>query len=266
MRVRILEVVGETHVRIAGEFGELFVVGSDNRYLTPGASASLEFDVDEVLELGRNAFLTEEETYSVENVGSSIHMRGQVDGVYEYGLIDLRLGVDCLADIEVPRGMFDAGQWIRLELEERSVRADLMTSANVSPKARLDAFEHRLRGVPSELVSLPELGEHIPIHPCSDEVELLAKIGALAERCTEVDCYWRVLGDVHFVQVMTYGNGPREPGLYARSVHHRSWALNFVAVVEEATVSRALLADALAASLNVLRSKREFGPKLEPVD
>lgn len=269
MRVRILEVHGTTHVRIACDFGELLVVSENNRYLAPGVSADLEFDVDEVLELGRNAFVTEDKTYAVENVGSSIHMRGVVERVYDHGLIDLRLDVHLDVDftmIEAPPGAFSPGQWIRVELQERSVRACLTSERSTSAEARLDAFEERVAGIPSELVSLQGLGEHIPIHPCSDEVELLAKIGAPAERCTEVDCYWRVLGDVHFVQVMTHRHGRREPGLYARSVHHGSWALNFVAVVEAATVSRALFADALAASLNVLRSKQEFGVGLERVD
>ncbi|MFK8000003.1 MAG: hypothetical protein AB8H86_10410 [Polyangiales bacterium] len=255
MRVRVLEVHGETHVRVACEFGEFVVASESNRYVVPGASADLEFDVDEVLELGRNAFVTEDKTYAVENVGSSIHMCGQVDGVDEDGLIYLRLDVACLTMIDAPPGVFDAGQWIRVELEEQHLRAYLTTGASVSPEARLEAFEERVGRIPSELVSLPGLGEYIAVHPCSDEVELLAKLGIGPESCTKVDCYWRVLGDVHFVQVMTQADETSlNPKLYARVINHGSWALNIVVTVEKGPISCALLKDALAGALGLVRS------------
>lgn len=266
MKVRILEAHGTTHVRIACDFGELLALSNDNRYLAPGASAGLEFDVDEALELGRNAFVTEGETYSVENVGSSIHMRGLVDGVDDDGLIYFRLGVASLTMIEAPPGAFSPGQWIRIELQERSVRACLTNERTASAEARLDAFEERVGWDPKELVSLPGLGEYIAVHPCWDEVELLAKLGITGAQCIKVDCYWRILGDVHFVQIMTPECGATGPALRVRSVHHGGWALNFVVDLKEGPVSRALLRDALAGCLEVLCSKPDVGAKLQRVD
>lgn len=87
MRVRIQEVCEHNRVRFSCDVGELLLTSEENRYVSAGVVADLELDVDVVLKLGSNAFVTTEESYAVENAGGLVHLRGVVDGVDDDGLI-----------------------------------------------------------------------------------------------------------------------------------------------------------------------------------
>lgn len=75
----------------------------------------------------------------------------------------------------------------------------------------------------------------MPVHPCADEGELLAKLGYSSERCTSVDLWWSDGVDVAFVQVVCVGDArPLVPGLHARRGDGEIAA--FVAVLDRAVV------------------------------
>lgn len=85
--------------------------------------------------------------------------------------------------------------------------------------------------------------KYIPVNPFSDDVSLLATIGAPSSQCTKVDAYWSVLEDVAFVQVTSVSPNWLPVGCYRR------WGpngLNLVSVVSERTITRATFERELA--------------------
>jgi hypothetical protein len=99
----------------------------------------------------------------------------------------------------------------------------------------------------------------------SDEVELLASIGSTPAACVAVDGYLHTGRDVHFIQIQTPPcAGERAAGVYARlrddGVGYRD---NYVVVVDDPTVSSAVVERALVLVRRLVDEKPVLGSNLQ---
>ena len=103
---------------------------------------------------------------------------------------------------------------------------------------RLQNFAMRKAGNPY-LIAVPKREwEYIPIHPCADETDLLAKLNYLPENCLCVDFYWQCGSDISFVQVQTQSVLPNQsPGIYARYANNEVYLFNIVAIIPDKVVT-----------------------------
>lgn len=108
---------------------------------------------------------------------------------------------------------------------------------------RLIDFEARKKAEPSSVIQVPDPNwEYIPIHPMSNDTELLKKLGIGPSDCIEVDCYWHVEDDIVFLQVLSKKSSKyRKPGLYARWSNGEPPLLNLVAIVEHSSISQQIV-------------------------
>jgi hypothetical protein len=124
-------------------------------------------------------------------------------------------------------------------------------------------FEARAADEAQPPMTLAAGGEIVTIHPLADEQELLSRLGIRPEECRSVDGYWRVGGDVVFLQVSTADvAGVRSPGLYARIATYPPRHVNLVVVVDVPYITRAVLEKAADDLLRVGWDPAEFGEKL----
>lgn len=114
MRARVLEITEGSMVRISCDAGELAVRATEVGDLAAGDEASIEFDVQAVLEMNHNAFATLSQTYSLQNIEGDVQMCGVVDGVDADGMVYFRLGPDSLTMIEALPGAFAENQWLQV--------------------------------------------------------------------------------------------------------------------------------------------------------
>jgi len=110
--------------------------------------------------------------------------------------------------------------------------------------------------------------QYLAVQPFADETALLEKISWSADRCIRVDAYWRVLGDVVFVEMVSAANDKhRVAGTYVRS----SEGLNLVFVMASATITRTMFEHELGAIMRddvlekLLESADALGPFLVPL-
>lgn len=114
----------------------------------------------------------------------------------------------------------------------------------------------------------PYLGtQYLEVHPFADDASLLKRISWSSEQCLEVDAYWRALGDVVFVQVISSAQeGSRPIGRYLR-YNPNSHYVNLVAVVAEKAITRSAFENELKGFLEegILASALQQASKLGPV-
>ena len=113
--------------------------------------------------------------------------------------------------------------------------------------------------------------EYIAVHPFADDDLLLQRLSWPAEQCFAVDAYWRVLGDVVFVQVSSSARGGwnKPIGRYVRR-DSRSQYVDLVAIVATNTITQAVFENELSAFLEqgvlvrALKQGAKLGPNLVP--
>jgi hypothetical protein len=111
--------------------------------------------------------------------------------------------------------------------------------------------------------------EYVTVHPFADDAPLLKRIGWHAEGCIGVDAYWKIRGDVVFLEVSTRGLSPRPAGRYARWSAHDS--VNVQVVVDAPMITRAVFEATLAnlvdsgAVARLIARGRALGHSLVPV-
>jgi hypothetical protein len=82
--------------------------------------------------------------------------------------------------------------------------------------------------------------EFLAVQPFSDDHPLLESIGATPEQCSAVDAYWKIYGDVIFLQVSTAAHfSGMQVGTHARW-SGRDGHVNLHVVVDSATITRAI--------------------------
>ena len=137
---------------------------------------------------------------------------------------------------------------------------------------RLADFESRKKTDSASVVQVPNRGwEYITIHPMSNEIALLKRLGLSQSDCTKVDCYWYVNGDVVFLQVRSQKDSKHHPpGLYVRWSDGQPPMLNLVAVVKHAAISQRVVEEAMAEFSSIgfddpCLSMRQLQDRLTPV-
>jgi hypothetical protein len=108
---------------------------------------------------------------------------------------------------------------------------------------RIEDFKDRKRYSDSYLFSVNDGSqEYIPVHPMSNEVELLKQLGLSPSDCKSVDCYWSLGDDIVFIQIYSVElSSERRPGLYARWSVSSLPMMNVVAVVNNKSISQDLV-------------------------
>jgi hypothetical protein len=112
--------------------------------------------------------------------------------------------------------------------------------------------------------------EFLAIQPFSDDNALLESIGAEPEQCIKVDAYWKIYGDVIFLEVSTaaYVFG-RPIGAYAR--WSRNGHVNLQVVVDSPTITRAVFEAEMSRLIDrgmvgrALGRGRALGDSLNPI-
>jgi hypothetical protein len=86
---------------------------------------------------------------------------------------------------------------------------------------------------------------YVTVHPFADDHGLLQKIGWPPEKCIGVDGWWKIHGDVVFLQVSTTARFPSQPvGRYARW-NGPDGPVNLHVVVDSPTIPRTLFEAAM---------------------
>jgi hypothetical protein len=102
----------------------------------------------------------------------------------------------------------------------------------MNKRARRRDFAERDRWARTGARRLQGCGEYVEVHPLADDVRTLRRLKMTPKECFSVDLYWRVNGDVFFVQLKREGLLPGEPaGRYVRLAP--SGYVNFVIEVPE---------------------------------
>jgi hypothetical protein len=105
----------------------------------------------------------------------------------------------------------------------------------VNKRARRRDFAERDSWERTGARRLQGCGEYIEVHPLADDARTLRRLKMTPKECFSVDLYWRVNGDVFFVQLKREGLLPGEP--VGRSIRLApSGYVNFVIVVPEGAI------------------------------
>ncbi len=83
---------------------------------------SRSYDVDDSIESGRNATLTEAERCGLSVEGEMVAIRGYIDSLDEDGMIYFRLAPDCLLMIESDDEELEEGSWLQLVFPTRDLK------------------------------------------------------------------------------------------------------------------------------------------------
>ena len=113
---------------------------------------------------------------------------------------------------------------------------------------RIAEFERRATHSPDsvDVHSTNADWRYIPIHPFSDDHELLANLNLAASDCRTVDAWCLINGDATLLESWTASGSGREPGLYARhSGNELGWIYLQLVTVEE-SITRKLFEDAMS--------------------
>lgn len=136
--------------------------------------------------------------------------------------------------------------------------------------ARLRDWDERAKGAVSRLRLPAHLGKAVLVHPLADDRTLLEKLRWRASRCVVADAYWRFGDDVFFVQVRAVDPESGESsGVFGRAAVHEtdSWVANYVAVVDEKRLTRAVFRRVLTSLVEIVsRSSSALGPQLRRLD
>jgi hypothetical protein len=109
------------------------------------------------------------------------------------------------------------------------------------------------------------------VHLFADDHSLLERYGVKPEQCLKVDAYWKIYGDVVFLQVSTTASfAGRRAGTYAR------WSgpgghVNLHVVVDSPTITRALFAAEMSRLVDggmvgrAIGRGRALGDSLKPI-
>jgi hypothetical protein len=88
----------------------------NNNEVAGGREYSVEFDINQKLEIGKNAKVISDKIYSIRHHDGVNEIQGMVDRVDEDGLIYFRLRLDCLIMIETEKKEFKEGDWLSLTI------------------------------------------------------------------------------------------------------------------------------------------------------
>ncbi|WP_425614905.1 hypothetical protein NA78x_004789 [Anatilimnocola sp. NA78] len=112
----------------------------------------------------------------------------------------------------------------------------------MSPMKRLRRwrdFRRRVDFAPNNVYRHETRGwEYIPIHPFSDEIEILSSRSIDPSECWSVDAWWGIDGDATLVESWIAERAHCPPGLYVKPVAHaEEWSYLF-AVIDAPAITR----------------------------
>lgn len=107
-------------------------------------------------------------------------------------------------------------------------------------KFRLRDFRRRKNYSPDSVYTHSKLGyEYIPIHPFSDENNILEKLDLQPDNCKSVDAWWNMTTDMCLLEVTTKNiETNRKEGIYASWPREKQGYLYFMVVLDSQAVSR----------------------------
>ena len=131
-------------------------------------------------------------------------------------------------------------------------------------KNRCDDFDSRVSYSPGSVYEHRERGwRYIPIHPFSDELEILDRLELDSEQCNRADAYWAVDDDVVFLETIIESVIERDVGIYFRSrVEGGNVAMG---VLPSCSISRALFEELMSHCYDTGRLLEGFPDKLTPI-
>ena len=107
-------------------------------------------------------------------------------------------------------------------------------------KFRLRDFRRRKDYSPGSVYTHSTLGyEYIPIHPFSDEYEILEKLDLQPDNCKSADAWWNMTTDMCLLGVTAKDfETNRKAGIYASWQREKQGYLYFMVVLDSIAISR----------------------------
>lgn len=132
-------------------------------------------------------------------------------------------------------------------------------------KFRLRDFRRRKDYSPSSVNLHDALNhEYIPIHPFSDDEELLARLELSASECKSVDAWWNMGADVSLIGIWSRViQKDRKVGIYASWPKGKQRNLYIMAVVDSETITRSLFEEVMEHACDLeLKASEKLRKKL----
>jgi hypothetical protein len=115
MRIEIVKIINEHIVEFSTAIGSGIGIWK-SKDMQEGGIYDVEFDINPILEIGKNVSIVPAENCFIEHNGFENEIQGNIEVVDEDGISFLRLNYDCITMIESPIGQFKVNDQVLIKV------------------------------------------------------------------------------------------------------------------------------------------------------